>query len=225
MTAPSSVSYSAGMFANEPMGDYSSIAACIELEASCYHEASHAVVDYMIGRPLQSVGVCVTYSHDEDGATMVAYGGKVLVRHRGGRTKIHVDYDYRRSHFYLGCALAAGPAGERRYRHEAQIPMRILGASEEDHAGISSIGKALAKRGRCRWAYQRLVWHHAQKIVSDDTVWNAISRVGDELYFESSEQFEDEHLGQRWAYIDPRAIYAYCRQAGLKRGMLLTAAA
>ena len=221
MSAPLATDYFNGMFANEPMGSYSFIAAAMELEATCYHEASHAVAEYLFGYGLQSIRVDTVYSKDADGNKMVAYGGEVRRRSRG-KDRVSINYGYRPSLFMIGCITAAGPAGERRYRHEGQIPMRMLGTSEGDHQAIDTIGKSLERRGRCRFAFQRHVWNHAQKLVADDGIWNAISEVATELYFSGDENvaLDAELVSQ---FIEPKDVYRICRQHGLKRGMLKVA--
>lgn len=164
MSRPPLVPYWDGMFSNEPLGRSSLFALASELEATCYHEASHAVVDYMFGRPLASVGVAASYEADNGGELTVAYHGEVRTR---GPDNIRVDFDYRGIHLILGTAAAVGPAGERRYRHEVGIPQRLLSASEGDHRSIDAIAKMLERRGRSRHAYRRMVWKYAQMIVAD----------------------------------------------------------
>lgn len=217
MTAPQAVSYFEGMFTNEPLRNSGFFAVASELEATCYHEASHAVVDYMFGRPLASVGVAASCDQNEDGELSVAYHGEVKVC---GSDWIRVDFNYRRQHFILGCAAAAGPAGERRYRYEAGIPQRLLGASEGDHRSIDTIAKVLAARGRSRYAYQRLVWRYAQRLIGHQQVWDAISDVADDLYSEASYGLALDAPGEAWVYAAPSEIYGVCRRHGISRGML-----
>jgi hypothetical protein len=97
------VSYEAGMFSNEPLGDHIFVAAG-ELEATCYHEAAHAVVMYAFGKGLKSIGVSADWKGDT-----VGYGGNV--QPRGKHDRYHVRGNYRRSHFVNGCITASGPAG------------------------------------------------------------------------------------------------------------------
>lgn len=214
-------SYFSGMFANEPMGSYSFTAAAMELEATCYHEASHAVSEYMFGYGLQLIRVDTIYSQDEDGNQMVTYGGEVRRRSRG-QDRVSISYGYRPSIFMAGCIAAAGPAGERRYRYERQIPMRMLGATESDHQTIDTIAKSLQRRGRGRQAFQRHVWSQAQKLVACEGVWSAISEVASELFFNDNNS-DDQDVERVSQFIEPRDVYRICRQNGLKRGMLRVA--
>lgn len=220
MSPPPLVRYWDGMFSNEPLGHYSFIALASELKATCYHEASHAVVDYMFGRPLSSVGVAASYEVDDGGELTVAYHGEVKTR---GPDKIRVDFDYRGIHLMLGTVAAVGPAGERRYRHEVGIPQRLLGASEGDHRSIDAIAKMLERRGRCRFAYQRMVWKYAQMIVAAPEVWSAISAVADDLYSEAALDLDRDEPGDAWIYLAPSHVYRACRRNGLRRGMLRAA--
>lgn len=221
MTAPQAVSYFEGMFTNEPLRDYGFFTVASEIEATCYHEASHAVVDYMFGRPLASIGVAASYEQNERGELTVAYHGEVKVR---GSDRIRVDFNYRRQHLILGCTAAVGPAGERRYRYEAGIPQRLLGASEGDHLSIDTIAKVLAARGRSRYAYQRLVWRYAQRLIGHQQVWDAISNVADDLCSQASYDLALDEPGEAWVYANPSEVYGVCRRHGLKRGMPRAAA-
>lgn len=218
MSPPPAVDYFTGMFSNEPMRDFGLFTLASELEATCFHEASHAVADYLFGRSLLFVGVRASYQLDDNGRMTVAYGGEVRTR---GTDKVRIDFNYRRSHFIHGCISAAGPAGERRFRHEVEIPMRLLGATEGDHHVIDRIGKAIGQRGRSSNAFRRHVWHHAQKLVANKSVWNAISEVASALNDEAACELDMEEAGEAWAYIQPTDVYAICRRNGLKRGMLL----
>lgn len=217
MSPPHLVSYWEGMFSNEARHHYGFMAVASEMEATCFHEASHAVVDYLFGRPLASIGVAASYSFGDDGELTVAYHGEVKTR---GPDQVSVDVDYGRLHFILGCAAAAGPAGERRYRHEVRAPQRVLGASEGDHKLIDAVAKMLERRGRSRFAYRRLVWRHAQLIVAQDEIWHAISAVANALYTEASFGLAMDEPGEAWVYIAPKDVYAFCRRSRLRWGML-----
>lgn len=217
MSPPPPVAYHVGMFANEVPAEASIFDSAFELDATCHHEAAHAVADYLAGRRLVSVGVSSSVEYREDGTRWGTYGGEVRT---AGRDRLMVDFNYRRLHLTLGVALAAGPAGERRFRHEAGTPMRMLGATEGDHRAIDTIAKALERRGRCRFAFRRLVWGCAQKLIARDDVWGAVEEVARDLYDAPSE--EDDDTGEAWAYAEPREVYASCRRNGLRRGQLLS---
>ena len=206
-------SYTEGMFANEPLGEYATHASIYELEATCYHEAGHAVIDYLQGRPLQSVGV---FGH-VDGDT-VSYGGEVKCK---GKDAVRIHYRYRPLHFKHGLSAVAGPAAELRFKHDNGIPLRLLGASEGDHVTIDRIGKAIEDHGRSRFAFQRLVWSRAQRLISLPDVWHAISAVAQVLHDEAIGEIDLDADGTHWAYIEPRAVYSACRRAGLRRGQLV----
>lgn len=216
MSALPLVSYFDGMFANEPRAD-SFFSTTAELEATCYHEASHAVAKYLYAMPIKTVGVSASYSRDNaTGGLMVAYGGEVKAR---GKSAVTIDYPYRRSHFAHGLITAAGPAGERRYRHEVEIPQRLLGASEGDHRDIDAIAKCLERRGRNRYAFQRMVWYAAQRLVADTAVWAAISAIADDLFQCQGQDLDQAETGTVWIYMTGSDVYAWCRRSGLRRGM------
>lgn len=211
------VSYSKGMFCNEPRPAPGPWDAVFESRATCFHEASHAVVGYAFGEPIHSVGVSVFREH-RDGQPYESYGGEV--RHAPPGERRAVAYSYRPLLFRIGVGAAAGPAGERRYRSREGLPMCLLGASEGDHQTIDTIGKGLAMRGRDRFAFRRLVWYAAQSLVARDDIWEAIGEVADDLSYALSDADDDEiTAGIRWAYIDPREVHRACRRAGLRRGM------
>ena len=212
--------YEVGMFSNESAGEPHIFTCCAELLAACHHEAAHAVTMFALGQCLESVGVSANYQADEKGKKTVGYGGQVQPRSRGGRRQTLVDFDYRPLHFRRGLTSAAGPAGELRYRHEQGLPQRLLGATMEDHQSIDGIAKCLEQRGRDRFAFRRLVWRAAQRVVAMDNVWAAICDVADELNYAINE--DDVHeVGYVWGYVAPRDVYRICRRHGITRGTFL----
>lgn len=217
MTAPPTVPYFQGMFANEDL-DTSFFALAYEIEATCHHEAAHAVADYMFGCSLESIGVSASCSNDDLGELGVMIGGEVRVRARSNVPVRRANYC--RQHFELGCAVASGPAGERRFRHEAGLPMRMLGSTESDHNVISSIGRTIEGSGRCRHAFARLVWHAGQTLIARDDVWKAVEEIAADLFDATHCQLDYDGPGTSWAFIEPSSAYAACRRHGLKQGML-----
>jgi hypothetical protein len=212
------ISYYKGMFANEPRPTAGPFDSAHELEATCYHEAAHAVVGYAFGEPIWSVGVCVDYHRDAGGRLSAAYAGEV--RHGPPGQQRTVGLGYRPLYFRIGVGTAAGPAGEIRFRREAGLPLRLLGGSEGDHQTIDGIAKGLEQRGRSRFAFQRLVWYAAQRLVIRDDFWKAIDEVAQELwYIACDEQPEEPDTEQVWSFIEPSRVHSACRQAGLRRGM------
>ncbi|MCB4767845.1 hypothetical protein LGR54_04450 [Ancylobacter sp. Lp-2] len=216
-------SYFDGMFQNDPMEEENVFTVASYLETVCHHEAAHAVTMYAMGNLLESVGVCANYAPDASGKKSVCYSGLARPRSRKGAHRVSIDFDYRALHFKLGVTLAAGPAGERRHCIEREKPIRLLIASEGDHHGIDSIVRTLFARGRDGYAFQRLVWRAAQRIVAKPTVWKAICDVGDEL-FNIAADAEEAEDGNIWAYIEPGDVYSICRRNGVTRGMLLPSA-
>lgn len=205
-------SYEQGMFANEPMGNYAVHAALSEMEATCFHEAGHAVIDYMLGIGLESVGVYSNVIGDT-----VGHGGEV--KHRGRQTT-RISFSYRPLHFRYGLSAAAGPAAERRYRHEVGLPQRLLLATQGDHQIIDRIGKAIGHTGRCRFAFQRHIWSHAQRLIDSPDVWDAINAVAFALHDAAMLDIDLDADVEQWAFLAPRNVYAECRKAGLRRGQL-----
>lgn len=216
--------YFSGMFQYDQRDKPSPFEAIHDLEKACHHEAAHAVVEYAFGYLLEHIGVCASYDVNAEGERVVGHGGLVRRRSRSGRDSVVIDYDYRPSLFRLGVIFAAGPAGERRHCMEREAPIRMLGASEGDHLGIDGIAKMLERRGRDRYAYRRLVWHAAKRIVAMPDVWNAICDVAADIYDVACEvECEDEPpmRGDVWFRIKPQDVYRACRRNRVTRGMLL----
>jgi hypothetical protein len=59
--------------------------------------------------------------------------------------------------------------------------MRLLLAAQGDHAAVDVIAKRLELNRRNRFAFQRLTWRLAQKLVEVDRVWAAISDLASAL--------------------------------------------
>ncbi|KAA9386902.1 hypothetical protein [Neorhizobium galegae] len=215
MSPPPMVSYRKGMFADEPLAEDSFSAHYFEFEATCHHEAAHAVSEYVFGNSLEFVGVKTEYLTQPDGSIDVMVGGEVRRIHRSAR--VCVNYDYRPMLFVVGVVAAAGPAGERRYRYERGAPMRLLGASEGDHLAIDTIGKSLERRGRSRFAFRRHVWWHAQKLIAHDIVWRAISDIAKELSDTGITRGSEPDV--HWRQLLPQDVYRICRRHGLKQGI------
>jgi hypothetical protein len=213
--------YERGMFANEKRSaDLNFMDVFLDGEAACAHEAAHAVVGYAFGEKIFSVGVCVNYLNVENGMVTSSHSGEV--RYGPPGTRRRVDYDYCQLQFCSGVCSAVGPAAELRYRTEAGIPLRILGGSEGDHDAIDSIGKVLENRGRSRYAFRRLVWYSAQRIVNRPDVWEAVCDVTQMLSEEMcNDEPESPPIGKVWSYIPPSHVVAACRRVGIKRGMFL----
>ncbi|MBS7696222.1 MULTISPECIES: hypothetical protein [unclassified Chelatococcus] len=220
--AETQCAYSTGMFQNDQLGEHNMFTVVSEMNAACFHEASHAVAMYAFGISLSKIGVSATYSVDGAGGSFVSYAGEVRPISRAGRTSCYIDYPYRPLHFRRGVTSAVGPAGERRFRLERGIPLRMLGATEGDHGSISTIGKCLGARGRNRFAFQRLVWRAAQRIVALEDVWSAISEVAEELsYATAGTEDESNANGTVWGLVEPADVYRICRRNGVRRGAFL----
>lgn len=212
-------SYFEGMFSNQKSDlEDNPFYAHDMMGAAAHHEAAHAVVGYALGEPVTSVGIFADYLNSE-GIWTVGYGGEV--RHGDPGRRRHIDYAYRPLHFRIGVGAASGPAGERRYCLERGLPLRLLLATENDHDCITTIAKCLERRGRSRFAYQRLVWHAAQVLVNRDDIWGAICDVAEILYVEAALS-EPEHPieGQIWTFMERREVAAACRRHGIRRGCL-----
>lgn len=203
-------SYHHGMFANEPPMQ-SFAASYWTLNATCHHEAGHAVVGYMLGFSLDEVAVCVRLVDGQTG-----YEGHV--KHNGDQ-KVDIWCKYRPLHFRHGLSATAGPAAERRYRHDTGTPQQLLEATKGDHDIVQKISKALERTGRNRFAFERHVWGHAQCLVEREDVWDAITAVAGGLFEEAMSQSLDDEI-ERWSHVSPYFVYRECRNAGLRRGQL-----
>lgn len=218
MLAEIQCDYFTGMFQNDPAGEETLFSVAASLETVCHHEAAHAVAMYAMDYLLESVGVCANYGTGPDGSRTVGYTG--LARSRGPRGQVSVDFDYRPMHFRLGVTFAAGPVGERRHCIEMGKPLRLLGGTEGDHKGIDCIVRTLFARDRDGYAFQRLVWRAAQRVICMPSVWEAITEVGTDLFYTAADA-DDTTDGDVWSYIEPRDVYRICRRHGVTRGMLL----
>jgi hypothetical protein len=203
-------SYEQGMFANEQ--ENAAYAALWEMEATCFHEAGHIVINYMLSDPVEWVGVFVNVIGDT-----LRHGGEVKLR---GKQTTRINFAYRPVHFRHGLSAVAGPAAERRYRHDMGLPQQLLLATRGDHEIVDKIGKAIGQTGRCRFAFRRHVWGHAQRLIDRQDVWEAVSEVARELSDAALMDIDLDTDGEQWAYVSPRLVYSICRRQGLRRGQL-----
>lgn len=137
------VSYHQGMFSNEPLRDHPLMAAA-EFEATCHHEAAHAVLDYAFGNSLASVGISANYEIDADGEMTVGYGGEVRTC---GPGPARIDFNYRRRHYKLGVVYAAGPAGERAFAMSAACLCDCLGHPRVIIVRLTRLQRYLSSEG------------------------------------------------------------------------------
>lgn len=160
--------YDDGMFAAEERDRNSVLDIFFEYQATCYHEAGHAVASHLLGQGCSSVSISVSYiSGLEREPTKVAFGGRASESRDANR---RVNADLRKGRFTptlsrYGIAVAAGPAAERRYRIERYLPLRALFSFQGDHDRIDTVAKRLEADGRSRFAYRRLVWRVAQRLI------------------------------------------------------------
>lgn len=217
-------SYFNGMFSNDPESPPSIFSIASELENACHHETGHAVLGYVFGYSVTSLGVCSHYGRNVTGEPTVAFSGLVeFDKRRFGLFSNVVAFPYRFAHFREGVITAAGPAAERRIRFEKEEGQRLLGASENDHQQISEIGRFLERRGRSRYAYQEHVWNWAQRAVSNDAIWSAICDAAEWLYENAcADQWDGEGTpmaAEVWSKLSPADLYSACRRHGLRKGM------
>ncbi len=178
-------SYDKGMFSAEEWAQTSGLETAFEFEAACFHEAGHAVIGYLLGQGCSSVSVAVSYVYDFAGRpTGVGYGGMAR-ESRAFIRKVNKDLAVGRFTGVLaryGISVAAGPAAERKFRIETEMPLRLLGATEGDHRQINTVSKILEAHGRSSFAYKRLVWRAAQRLMAVPNIWSCVSHLAGELY-------------------------------------------
>jgi hypothetical protein len=213
------------MFAHDPATE-GFATEWVEMESACHHEAGHAIVAYALGIGIEHATVFrrITW---RDGNQYFGYGGRVdFKRGRYADPNNILRHKYRQAHFREGVLTAAGPAAERRRLLEGQSPQRSLFSSCGDHETIDAIGKALAMKGRCRFAYRRLVWYAALKCISIDQIWEAIEELAEDIADELA-CAEDEHPDSDFheGKLETDHIHRICRRHKIKRGMLNKAAA
>ncbi|MEJ0093144.1 MAG: hypothetical protein WDN46_06860 [Methylocella sp.] len=230
-------SYHDGMFSHEPRwesrggksdGFLRALEHSYEIEATCFHEAGHAVIDYALGMGCASVSIEANYAIQADGKLGVRYGGLAMPSARmaqksGRQIKRNV---WNEAILIFGVVNCAGPAAERKFRFLHDMPQRLLFASEGDHSNVDAAGKRLEMSGRCSFAYRRLTWRVAQRYLDQEAVWGAIEVLADELNLEWSRVDPDgteeqpKAGDQIKAVVDGRRARTLMRRAGVRPGML-----
>ncbi len=217
--------YFEGMFAyepkvehaHEPVGD--AVAHIVEMEATQYHEAGHAVLMYALGLGCAGVHLTKKMLRLPDGSMGVTYSGCV----NGRKTLVSRVYRLIDRGFLTaeviaeGVAFAAGPAAERKYRLSADASLCMLGATEGDHHQIESIAKTLQLiGGHDRYAYEETVWSRAQQALEIDVIWNAVEALAEALEW----PFEVDDVGVFTETMAGPTARAIMRRLGVRPGML-----
>lgn len=191
------------------------LAHAYEREATCYHEAGHAVVGWWLGLGLTKASVYAAVGTAPDGNPGYSYGGLVTFNARKaaalGRA---IDAGaYCREALVHGVVSCAGPAAEYRFRQDTGTPQRLLGGGHGDHHDVDAVGKRLEEfSDRGRFAYRRLVWRHAWAAVNRDDLWPAIVSMADALKW-GFDEAEPEKVAEHGFALEGRAASAIVRRA------------
>lgn len=177
-------SYDDGMFSDETYVTHSIFDTLFEFQAACFHEAGHAVVGYLLGEGCTAVSVSVRYQTGPSGELLgKAYGG-IATESRSAIKRVN---SHLHSGIYTptlarhGIATAAGPASERRFRFENEMPLRLFLGAKADHERIDMIALRLEQGSRSRIAFRRLVWRVAQRLLETAVVWDCVAVLAYEL--------------------------------------------
>jgi hypothetical protein len=217
--------YFQGMFAYEPRVDHArgfvgnAVDQNMEMGATQYHEAGHAVLMYALGLGCTGVHLMEKTLRLPDGSLGVTYSGCV----NGWKTRVsRVHRLINRGSLTAeviadGVASAAGPAAERKYRLLAGVSLSMLGATEGDHRRIEGAAKRLQFiGGHDRYAYEEMVWSRAQQALEIDVIWNAVEALAEALEW----PFEADEVGVFTETMAGPTARAIMRRLGVRPGML-----
>ena len=186
---------------------------------TCFHEAGHAVVGYILGLGCADIRVTAVCGNTVDGMLGFAWGGmangsKIAVR----RADLAIDQKgYCREALAVAVRACAGPAAERRLRHEREIPHRSLFTAQGDHRAVEGVAKFVwRKSGRDSHAFQRLAWREAQNLLSDRTVWSAVCSVAEELECRFAYLAERDEPGTETGVMPGATARAIMRRSGVR---------
>jgi hypothetical protein len=223
MSIPDRMTYERAFFLNEERGEPTPFDAAFVLEATCFHEAGHAVAGYMLGFGLSSVSVTVECARLPENPEKLGYRFPGLYMQakrptaRWGRAIRERGYGHAALAF--GCMTCAGPVAELRFLTYNDMPRQMLGATIGDHEAVDRIGKYLDNGGngrfrpRDRFAFRRLSWREAQKLIHREDVWDAVG----ELAYALQEGLYDwpEAPGQATSLIPGSTARSIIRRAGI----------
>ena len=213
--------YNTGMLTLQPRdeNDHGLSAHYSEIQATAYHEAGHAVVQYALGWGIRDIGMRTRIVHDKDNEKGITYSGVCYVTHS---CNARVNQALRRGQFcwdllVLGIKAAAGPAAERKYCLSDDVPVRTRLTSEGDREQIDYAAFRLLRNGRNPDAFRRLVWRQAQLILEDQIIWQTVSELAVNL--QNFWPHENE-LGDYEEILDGRTARAWIQDSGVRAGML-----
>jgi hypothetical protein len=177
--------YDEGMFTQEPWElptELNIVAHMEQREATQFHEAGHAAIQYVLGLGISNIELGITKTIAEENEVYSYHGKSIQSKSVFTRLVRRLDKgDFCAEVLAHGIASAAGPAAERKYYLTRGAPIRTFMASEGDHVSIDYAAKNLERQGRNRFAYRRLVWRRAQLALENETIWSAIEDLADIL--------------------------------------------
>jgi hypothetical protein len=220
--------YATGMFAHEPIPEgffENPFAAAFEFMAMAVHEAGHTVLAYALGEGVSEISVTRTIAANLTGG----FSGlsSTTKRQRLNANALAAKNNNHPRLISFAVSTAAGPAAERKYRLMVKLPLRMLGATEDDHHKIEQVEKIMYRNGNrgaemMAGRFCDLVWGRAQLALEDSTIWEAVDHLAEAL---NDLDFGDEEAGEVTKTMGGEEVRAIIRAAGVRPGMKLPAAA
>lgn len=153
---------------------------------TAYHEAGHAVVGYVMGGVIESVGL---YAEGDD--WLPERFGDCHVN--WGRVDANCDWQIQREVL----TILAGPVAEMIYRGEQLHPATFAPWQHDWHWAWQRSEQLIVDRQRRAQLLEAIIaWLHHH--LSDDTCWAAIAAVSDELL--AHEYLDDEQLAETLSF-------------------------
>jgi hypothetical protein len=174
-------------------------AKALQPTVNVYHEAGHGVAGVALGaHPLTRIVVF------EDGAEPSDVDGSVI----GGRA--HFGEGVRdpdrpqhicpcwRIKLMDGALTCAGPAAERKLRLAERLPQLSLLGAGHDREDMRALARAVwLGAGRDGFAFERLAWKTAQRIVDEPPLWAAIAALAQVVLAQPVQNGERVLQGER----------------------------
>ncbi|MCA9135775.1 MAG: hypothetical protein KDB00_03425 [Planctomycetales bacterium] len=149
---------------------------------TAYHEAGHAVIGYVLGGRIESVGL---YAEADD--WLPERFGDCLVN--WGRVDVHANWQIQRELL----TILAGPVAEMICRQERLHPATYPAWQHDWKSAWQRCERLIADpRRRTEFLEMMIVWLHRR--MSDDQCWAAVAAVSDQLL--AHENLEGEQLAE-----------------------------
>jgi hypothetical protein len=203
-------SYEQGMFATQPAGKRDGL---FFHQALAFHEAGHAVCGYALGFGCSRI--VMSENCDEAGAhASCAYFSARRAQRRVYSALRAGRYSTLLARHAVVCA--AGPAAERRFYMERDLPIRTLSGAIDDHREIDAVCQRIASVDERRpLAFRRMIWREAQTIVMEPVIWRAVQVLAAHLA-EILPSSAPDSASKSYATVEGAAARALMRRGGLR---------